>query len=78
MLNSKHGVNNSDVECRAIARYAGPVGEWRARLMADRELGELHRAAVDWHRARIAQLRADPVMAALIAAVAGPASGGVA
>jgi hypothetical protein len=58
-----------EVECRAIRRYDAAAEDWRARLRGDAVLGALHGAAVDWHRARIAALRADPGMAALWAAV---------
>ena len=58
-----------EVECRAIRRYDAAAEDWRVRLRGDAVLGALHGAAVDWHRARIAALRADPGMAALWAAV---------
>jgi hypothetical protein len=56
------------VEDRAIARYAGAAAAWGARLRADGALAALHRAAVDWHRRRIAELRREPDMAAFLAA----------
>ncbi len=54
--------------CDAIRRYDGAVADWTARLMADAELAALHHAAVEWHRARIAALHADPAYAPIIAA----------
>lgn len=65
--------DRAEVEDRAIQRYAQASAEWRARLLADAPLAALHRAAVAWHRARIATLRADPATAALIAQIAGAA-----
>ncbi|MFZ1467651.1 MAG: glycosyltransferase family 2 protein [Paracoccaceae bacterium] len=65
--------NRGEVEDRSIRRYAPAVADWRQRLMADARLAELHAAAVVWHRARIAALRADPGMAALWAVIGGGA-----
>lgn len=43
-----------------------------AELMADRELAELHAAAVAWHRGRIDALLAEPEYRALYAAITDP------
>jgi GrpB-like predicted nucleotidyltransferase (UPF0157 family) len=37
--------------------------------MADGALAELHRAAVRWHRARVAVLQADPAWAGIVAGI---------
>jgi hypothetical protein len=50
----------AEVEDLSIRRYAGDSARWRARLAGDAELADLHRAAANWHRARIAALRAVP------------------
>ncbi|MFN3938369.1 MAG: glycosyltransferase family 2 protein [Gemmobacter sp.] len=50
----------AEVDCTAIRRYDATVAGWTARLRADPELDQLHRAAVDWHRARAAALAAQP------------------
>lgn len=42
-----------------IRRYDGPAGAIRAQLMADPALSRLHRAAVDWRRARFKTLMLD-------------------
>lgn len=42
-----------------------------ARLKADPELAALHQAAVDWHRDKAAQLRADPEFSDLLKSVEG-------
>lgn len=55
----------SDAPCDAIRRYDAAAGDWLSRLMADPALAFLHRKCVDWHRARIAALKADPAHAAL-------------
>jgi hypothetical protein len=47
----------------AIRRYDGAVDDWRARLMADADLGLLHRKAVARHRARAAALKEVPAHA---------------
>ena len=60
----------NDATCDAIRRYDGAVADWRARLMADADLAALHRAAVDWHRGRAAELAARPDWQADIAAIA--------
>lgn len=62
--------DRAEVECPAIRRYDGLVGEWRARLKGDAALAGMHRAAVDWHRAKAAELAARPDWQALIAGIA--------
>ncbi|WP_095589109.1 glycosyltransferase family 2 protein [Actibacterium ureilyticum] len=42
-----------------------------ARLKQDAELAALHQAAVDWHRAKAAELRADPEFADLLRSIRG-------
>jgi hypothetical protein len=56
----------AEVEDDAIRRYDAAAQAHLARLMADPPLAALHRAAVAWHRARIAALLADPLAAALL------------
>ena len=60
----------AEVECQGIRRHDVAAGAWRARLLADAELAALHGAAVAWHRARIAALKADPAMSVLWSAIA--------
>lgn len=57
--------------CDAIRRYDDAVEGWRMRLMADPDLGFLHRKAVAWHRARIAALKEDPAHAAIWRQISG-------
>lgn len=61
----------------AIRAMDAPAAEALAALMADPLLAGLHARAVDWHRQRIATLRADPDMAALLGRItaAAPAGG---
>jgi Glycosyl transferase family 2 len=60
--------NVAEVPCDAIRQYDEGTEAWMARLLADPVLGPLHRAAVIWHRARIAALHASADHAAIIAA----------
>ena len=62
--------DKAEEPCTAIRRHDGAVAAWLARLMADGELAALHRAAVDWHRARAAELAALPDYCRLRAALA--------
>lgn len=62
--------DRAEVEDQSIRRYDPAAALWRDRLMADAPLAALHRAAVAWHRARIAALRDEPASAALLAALA--------
>ncbi len=57
----------NDVHCDAIRRHDGATAHWLAMLHADPELADLHARAVDWHRARAAELLARPDWAALAA-----------
>jgi hypothetical protein len=57
--------NFADVEDRTILRMAGVSAPLRAALHADPVLGPLHRAAVDWRRARFAALMAEEPWRAL-------------
>lgn len=57
----------AEVGCDAIRRYDTAMAEWRARLMADAVLDGLHARAVAWHHAKIAELRARPDYAPLLA-----------
>lgn len=43
--------------CDAIRRYDNSVDDWMARLLADPDLAFMHRKSVEWHKARIAQLK---------------------
>lgn len=58
----------AQVACDAVRRYDDPVAGWLERLLGDEVLGDLHRAAVDWHRGRIAALKVRADYAAIIAA----------
>jgi hypothetical protein len=60
----------AEEESDLIRRYDDAAGEWRARLMADRELADLHAAAVAWHRGRIAELQTREDFAETVAAIA--------
>jgi hypothetical protein len=66
--------DRAEERCDAIRRYDDAVAGWRDRLLADAELAALHRAAVTWHRDRIAALSARPESQALVAAIAGVAA----
>lgn len=55
----------NDHEDRSILRHHPRTADAIAHLMQDETLAQLHRAAVDWHRAKAAELRADPGFAAL-------------
>ena len=57
--------NRNDMEDRAIAPNVRRAEPFRKLLMADPALAALHRASVDWHRARIAALKTDPDFAEL-------------
>lgn len=59
-----------DEPCHAIRRYDAAAADWRARLMDDRRLARLHDESVAWHRARVAELRARPDHAPLLAGIA--------
>jgi hypothetical protein len=54
--------------CNAVRRYDKATMEWRRTLMADAALEGLHQKAVGWHMDKIAELKARPDYAALIAA----------
>ncbi|SDY00309.1 glycosyltransferase family 2 protein [Citreimonas salinaria] len=55
----------SDVTDRSILRHRPRLAVEHARLMADAALSALHRAGLDWHRAKAAALRAHADFAAL-------------
>lgn len=57
----------ADVECNAIRRYDNTVAKWRAQLLVDDGLSALHAQAVAWHKAKVAELRARPDYAPLLA-----------
>lgn len=57
----------ADVECNAIRRYDNTVAKWRAQLLGDDALSALHAQAVAWHKAKVAELRARPDYAPLLA-----------
>lgn len=57
----------ADEPCDAIRRYDADVAVWRARLLQDAALDGLHARAVAWHSAKIAELRARPDYAPLLA-----------
>ncbi len=61
--------DRAEVPCDAIRRYDDAAADWRARLMADATLAGLHRAAVDWHQSRAAELAALPDYRRLIDAL---------
>jgi hypothetical protein len=61
--------DKGEAPCDAIRRYDPAVAEWRAQLMADEALAQLHHSAVGWHRAKIAELSARPDYAPLLAAL---------
>ena len=61
--------DRGQVPCGLIRRYDAAAADWRARLMADADLGPLHAQAVAWHRARAAELAARPDWAPLAAAI---------
>lgn len=63
--------NIQDQHCDAIRRYDPAVQDWLDRLMADPDLAFMHTKSVAWHRARIAQLKADPTYAPLWQAITG-------
>ena len=63
--------HNSETDRRILDRLPAMLAE-RERLLADPELARLHAGAVDWHRARIAALRADPDYAALFERITRP------
>ncbi len=56
--------------CDLIRRHADRSAECRERLMADDELRILHIAAVNWHRAKIAELKQNPDYAETVAGIA--------
>jgi hypothetical protein len=58
----------AEMPCDAVRRYDAVTNDWMARLLADPVLEGLHRAAVIWHRARIAALLARADVAPMIAA----------
>ncbi|MCV6594268.1 MAG: glycosyltransferase family 2 protein [Silicimonas sp.] len=64
-------MNHNAEEERTIARYAPQVAEEKARLLALPGVAEAHDAAVGWHRAKIAELRAREDHAALFAQITG-------
>ena len=49
--------DRAEIACSAIRRYDAAVDAWTERLMSDPDLAFLHRKSVNWHRARIAQLK---------------------
>lgn len=57
----------ADVECNAIRRYDDAVAKWRVQLLGDDALSALHAQAVAWHKAKVAELRARPDYAPLLA-----------
>ncbi len=54
----------TETDDRMLARQSILVEE-RDRLLKDKTLAKLHRKAVDWHRGRVAQLKADPAYLSL-------------
>tara|TARA_R110002096_G_scaffold242843_3_gene434742 strand:- start:5042 stop:6022 length:981 start_codon:yes stop_codon:yes gene_type:complete len=60
--------DRSVTPCHAIRRYDAAVAGWRTSLLADAALEGLHHKAVAWHRNKIAELKARPDYAALVAA----------
>ncbi|MEQ9039262.1 MAG: glycosyltransferase family 2 protein [Silicimonas sp.] len=65
-------MNHNVTEDLSIRRLDDRVAAERGRLAALPGVAAAHEAAVDWHRARIARLRADPDQAALFAEITGP------
>uniref|UniRef100_UPI003567F2AC glycosyltransferase family 2 protein n=1 Tax=Phaeovulum sp. TaxID=2934796 RepID=UPI003567F2AC len=55
----------TEVVCDAIRRHDGTTARWLAELHGDPILAALHARAVEWHRARVAELLARPDWAAL-------------
>ncbi|MXQ09151.1 glycosyltransferase family 92 protein [Alphaproteobacteria bacterium GH1-50] len=68
-LNYWFRMNFNGPENRAADRYAERVALEKARLLALPGVAEVHEAAVDWHRARIAALMRDPDYRALFEAI---------
>ena len=62
----------TETDTRAAAFMADRVAPVLAELKADATLARLHDEAVDWHRARIAHLKAQPDYAALYATITDP------
>ena len=58
-------MNHNAEEDTSILRHADPVEKEKARLLALPGVAEAHAASVDWHRRRIATLKAQPDHAAL-------------
>ncbi|TCP61606.1 glycosyl transferase family 2 [Rhodovulum bhavnagarense] len=54
------------VEDTTIRRYDAAVGAWLDQFMNDPELRGLHDRAVDWYRAKIAELRGDGDLAPVV------------
>ncbi|MEO0999281.1 MAG: glycosyltransferase family 2 protein [Pseudomonadota bacterium] len=59
--------DKNHVEDTSIARYATRSDAMLAELKADPRLGELHEAAVAWHRAKAAEMRGREELAEMIA-----------
>lgn len=53
----------------SIRRYEAAVADWLAELHSDAELHDLHMQAVEWHWRKVAELRSDPALQPLIAAI---------
>lgn len=63
--------NDSNQElCTLIRRYDAEVEFWLDLLLADRRLNTLHRRAVRWHQAKVAELHANPDFTRMIAQIA--------
>ncbi|MEO1490912.1 MAG: FkbM family methyltransferase [Pseudomonadota bacterium] len=52
--------NHPDVEDTSLHTWLPQIRDGVAALMEDAEIARLHQASVDWHRQRIAELRAMP------------------
>jgi len=63
---------STETDTRAAAFMSTRVAPVLAELKSDPTLARLHAEAVDWHRARIVHLKAQPDYAALYAAITDP------
>ena len=61
--------DTNEETCTLIRRYDAAVAQWLDLLLSDKRLHMLHHRAVRWHRAKVADLHADPGFAQMIAQI---------